>query len=384
MLTRTLAILTAVALGLLAEAPAHAQAASGPSVVLFWTSAGQADASARAALLPVVERAARRAGAVSADLSPPAAPAPVVADQVARAIAAYDAMRFSDAAFDLDAAAVIAAEQGGRGLGRDQLVDLFLYRALARTETGNTAGAWDDFVRAATLDPTRLLDPARFRPSAVKSFTLAVEEVKKRAAVALTVAAPAGSKVVIDGRPSGRDRVSESLLPGEHYVWVERPAAAPFARVVTLSAASELAVPEDAAQPPSDAELARRAARLGSGQVLVVALRRDGGVALVEMRSIGPRGATLRGVVRLGPSPEAGARDVERQMGRALRAMRSELARGSVATTTTPPPARWYQSRWLWLGIGVVATAAAFTPFVFDSGGGDSPTDAALDPSGLK
>jgi hypothetical protein len=386
LLTRTQAIVTALALGLLAEAPAHAQAASGPSVVLFWSSPGQADASARAALLPAVERAARRAGAVSADLSPAAAAAPAVAEQVARAITAYDAMRFADAAIELDAAAVTAAEQGGRGLGRDQLVDLFLYRALARTETGNTAGAWDDFVRAATLDSTRLLDPARFRPSAVKSFTLAVEEVKKRTAVSLTVAAPAGSKVVIDGRPSGRDRVSESLLPGEHYVWVERPAAAPFAKVVTLAAASELAVPEDAAEPPSDAELARRAARLGSGQMLVVALRRDGGVGVVELRSVGPRGSTLRGVVRLGPSPEAGARDVERQVARALRAMRSELARGAAGgTRATPPPARWYQSRWLWLGIGVVATAAALSPFVFNSdGGGDSPTDAALDPSGLK
>ena len=385
MLTRTQATLTAVAVGLLAGAPpAHAQAASGPSVVLFWSSPGQADAAARAVLLPAVERAARRAGAVSADLSPAAAPVPPVADQVARAITAYDAMRFADAAFELDAAAVTAAEQGGRGLGRDQLVDLFLYRALARTEAGNTAGAWDDFVRAATLDPTRLLDPARFRPSAVKSFTLAVEEVKKRAAVALTVAAPAGSKVVIDGRPSGRDRVSETLLPGEHYVWVERPAAAPFARVVTLAAPSELAVPEDAAQPPSDAELARRAARLGSGQILVVALRRDGGVALVEMRSVGRRGATLRGVVRLGASAEAGARDVERQMARALRAMHAELTRGTVGSKLAPPPARWYQNRWLWLGIGVVATAAALTPFVFDSDGGESPTDAALDPSGLK
>ena len=387
MLTRTPALLAVLALGLVAPVrAARAQAPSGPSVVLFWSSPGQADAAARTALLPAVERAARGAGALAADLSPAAPPAPPVAEQVTRAIAAYDGMRFSDAAFELDKAAAIAAEQGGRGLSREQLVDLFLYRALARTETGNTAGAWDDFVRAATLDPTRLLDPARFRPSAVKSFTLAVEQVKKRAAVALTVAAPAGSKVTIDGRPSGRDRVSESLLPGEHYVWVDRPAAAPFAHVVTLAAATELPVPDDAARPPADAELARRAARLGSGPLLVAALRRDGGVGVVEVRSIGPRGSTLRGVLRLGPSPEASARDLERMVARALRAMRGERARRATPGTGTaaPPPARWYQSRWLWLGIGVVATAAALSPFVLDSGGGGSPTDAALDPSGLK
>ncbi|HEU5056007.1 MAG TPA: hypothetical protein VFU21_05760 [Kofleriaceae bacterium] len=377
--------MTVLLLALAGVGPAYAQPASGPSVVLFWSSAGQADADARAALLPAVERAARAAGAVAADLSPAAPPVPATADMVARAIAAYDGMRFTDAAYELDRAAVAAAEHGGRGLSRDQLVDLFLYRALARTEAGNTAGAWDDFVRAATLDPTRLLDPARFRPSAVKSFTLAVEQVKKRAAVALDVSAPAGSKVVVDGRPTGRDRVSENLLPGEHYVWVERPAAAPFARVVTLAAATQVAVPEDAARPPGDAELARRAARLGSGPLLAVALRREGGVGLVELRSVGPRGATLRGVLRLGPSPEASARDLERSVLRALRAMRGELARAArPATVTAPPRERWYKNRWLWLGVGVVATAAALSPFVLSGDGGESPTDAALDPSALK
>lgn len=365
--------------------PAHAQEpAARPSVVLFWSSPGQADAAARVALLPAVERAARAAGAVSADLSPAVPAVPEVAEQVQRAIAAYDGMRFTDAVFELDKAAATAAEHGGRGLGRDALVDLFLYRALARTETGNTAGAWDDFVRAATLDPTRILDPARYRPSAVKSFTLAATEVKKRAAVAFTVTAPAGSKIHIDGRPSGGDRANESLLPGEHYLWVDRPSAAPFARVVTLAAPTQVPVPEDAAAPPDDAELARRAARLGSGPLLVVALRRDGGIGLVEMRSVGPHGSTLRGVLRLGPSPEASARDLEAAVARALRGMRGELARAARPAGGKPPPERWYKNRWLWLGVGVVVGAAALSPFVFDSSSGDSPTDAALDPSGLK
>lgn len=383
MLTRTapaLVVLLALA------GRAHAQVPAGPPVVLFWSSPGQADAAARAALFPAVERAARAGGAVSADLSPAPAPTPPVADQVAKAIAAYDGMRFSDAAFELDKAAATAAELGGRGLGREALVDLFLYRALARTETGNTAGAWDDFVRAATLDPARILDPARFRPSAVKSFTLAVDQVKKRSPVALAVKAPAGSKITVDGRPSGGDRVSEPLLPGEHYVWVERPSARPFGRTVTLATALELPVPEDAAAPPADAELARRAARLGSGPLLVVALRRDDGVATVELRSVGARGATLRGILRLGPSPQASARDVGAAVTRALRAMRGELARQGGQTATTPPVReRWYKNRWIWLGIGVVATAAALSPFVFDStDAAGTPSDAALDPGPLK
>jgi len=381
---RGLAALAALLLG--PARPAYAkEPAARPSVVLFWSSPGQADSAARAALLPAVERAARAAGAVSADLSPAAPAAPAVADQVTRAIAAYDGMRFTDAVFELDKAAATAGEHGGRGLAREGLVDLYLYRALARTETGNTAGAWEDFVRAATLDPTRILDPARYRPSAVKSFTLAVVEVKKRPAVALTISAPAGSKIHIDGRASAGDRVSENLLPGEHYVWVERPEAAPFARVVTLAAATELKVPDEAAAPPNDAELARRAARLGSGPLLVVALRRDGGIGLVELRSVGLHGSTLRGVLRLGPSPEASARDLEKAVARALRGIRGDLARaaGPVKTTSSPPE-RWYKNRWLWLAAGVVVTAAALSPFVFDSPSSESPTDAALDPSGLQ
>ncbi|HZJ70851.1 MAG TPA: hypothetical protein VFF36_07965, partial [Planctomycetota bacterium] len=90
MLTRTA---PALALLLALVRPAHAQAPAGPSVVLFWSSPGQADAAARAALFPAVERAARAGGAVSADLSPAAPPTPPVAEQVSKAIAAYDGMR---------------------------------------------------------------------------------------------------------------------------------------------------------------------------------------------------------------------------------------------------------------------------------------------------
>ncbi|HUS64102.1 MAG TPA: hypothetical protein VMZ28_06145, partial [Kofleriaceae bacterium] len=165
-------------------APADADA---PPVVFFWASASPSDAAARTALAPAVDGAARRGGAQAVDLSPPAQAAPAVADQVARAVSAYDAMRFPDAIFELDQAATAAAEHGARGLTREQLVDLFLYRGLARTETGDAPGAWSDFVRAAALDPARVLDPARFRPSAVKSFTRAVDEVKARPQVALTV-----------------------------------------------------------------------------------------------------------------------------------------------------------------------------------------------------
>lgn len=358
-------------------------------VVFFWSSPGQSD-DARP-LLTAIERAADDSGARVLDLSPRVAP-PDTASRVTRAVTAYDAMRFADAISELDAAAVTAAENGARGLGRDALVDLFLYRALARTESGDSTGAWSDFVRAATLDPTRVLDPARFRPSAVKSFARAVREVTARSPVELAVRSPAGSRVHIDGRPSGGDQISEALLPGEHYVWVERPDSPPFARTVTLAVASTLVVPDGAAGPPADAELRRRAARLGAGAALVVAMSRQDGIGTVELRSLEAGGARPRGAVVLGPSPEANARDLRRIATHALREQVAASRSGAVLLTTGSPPARrdeprWYQNRWLWLAAGAAAGALiAASPFLLDSSEQPGPpsNDAALDTGPLE
>ncbi len=357
-----------------------------PPVVFFWSSPGRALSETRQ-LLSAVQSAAAAVGARVLDLSPPAATPPDTAARVARAVTAYDAMQFADAIGALDAAALAAAEHGAWGLSREALVDLFLYRALARTESGDEAGAWTDFVRAATIDPSRVLDPARFRPSAVKSFGRAVREVSARQPVTLTVRAPSGSRIHIDGRSSGGETASEALLPGEHYVWVERPEAAPFGRTVTLAAAASLTAPDDAARLPEDAQLRRRAQRLAAGAPLVVALSRQGGIDTVELRSLDPGGAVPRGAVRLGPSPEANARDLRPVVERAL----SELAaaeRDRAELTTTLPGAtgerRWYHSRWLWVGVGAAAALVAVSPFLFDSSEPLRTNPAAVDLGSLE
>jgi hypothetical protein len=66
--------------------------------------------------------------------------------------------------------------------------------------------------------------------------------------------------------------------------------------------------------------------------------------------------------------------------------MRGELAKdGTRPDSGGRPRERWYQNRWLWLGVGVVVGAAALSPFVFDSSSGDAvPTAAALDPGPLE
>jgi hypothetical protein len=362
-------------------------------IVFFWSSPARS-ASETHRLLAAVEAAAAASGARVLDLSPPVATPPDAAIRVARAVSAYDSMRFDDAIAELDAAAADAAEHGAWGLSRDQLVDLFLYRALAKTESGDEAGAWGDFVRAATIDPARILDPARFRPSAVKSFVRAVRAVSARAPVALAIRAPSGSRIHIDGRAGGTDQLRESLRPGEHYLWVERPEAPPFARTVTLAGQLSLVVPDDAHRLPSDGELRQRAARLAAGTPLVVALSRQGGIDAAELRSLEPDGPRPRGVVRLGPSPEANARDLERSVARELRELRqrgeraaAERSRAMLVGAGRSPASdqrRWYHSRWVWLAVGAAGALLAVSPFLLDSSGGPGANEAALDPGPLE
>ncbi|HKE16626.1 MAG TPA: hypothetical protein VKB80_17255 [Kofleriaceae bacterium] len=369
-----------------AAAPAATEAVPAP-IVFFWSSPGRAEPEKRR-MLAAVQAAAAAAGARVFDLSPPAGDPPDAATRVSRAVAAYDSMRFADAIVELDAAASQAAEHGAWGLTRDALVDLFLYRALAKTESGDEAGAWSDFVRAATIDPARVLDPARFRPSAVKSFARAVQEAAARAPVALSVSAPASARIYIDGRASGGEQVSEALLPGEHYVWVARPEAAPFGRAITLAAPFALVVPDDAARLPVDRELRRRAGRLASGTPLVVALSRQGGIDAAELRSLDPDGTRGRGAVRLGPSPEANARDLGQVVERALREVAAADRSRPDLVAARPSPGtdrrRWYQSRWLWVAVGAAGALIAVTPFLLDSSDGTPGIPGTLDPGPLE
>ena len=99
-----------------AAAPAAADAVPAP-IVFFWSSPGRAEAQKRR-LLAAVQVAADQAGARVLDLSPPVASPPDAAIRVARAVAAYDSMRFADAISELDAAAAQASEHGAWGLSR--------------------------------------------------------------------------------------------------------------------------------------------------------------------------------------------------------------------------------------------------------------------------
>src|SRR5688500_10024013 len=108
---------------------------------------------ARIAVRGALGGAAQRRGTAMADLSPPDEPSASAALQLRRAIEAYQDFRYAEALASADSGLTEAAATGGLGLSSADLSDLLLYRALALGERGDATRAWDDFIRAATLDP---------------------------------------------------------------------------------------------------------------------------------------------------------------------------------------------------------------------------------------
>src|SRR5262249_3915411 len=144
--------------------------------------------------------------------------------------------------------------------------DLLLYRGLIATQRGDATAAWDALVAAATIDPTRILDPLRFPPRAVDAFERATEAVGQAARGQLSVDVPAGCTTVIDARA----HATTALRQAEHFVRVECPGATPYGAVAALSAAEQTLTPTLApSAAPADADLLPLAAGRHAGSLLV-------------------------------------------------------------------------------------------------------------------
>ena len=79
-----------------------------------------------------------------------------------------------------------------------QLAEIFPYRGLARLETPAAENAWDDLVQAARLDPSRVLDSARFPPRVVTAYRRAATESAEAPRAELVLYVPSGAVVRID------------------------------------------------------------------------------------------------------------------------------------------------------------------------------------------
>ncbi len=325
-------------------APAHA-APSVDAVVVWAPGVDRA---------PVVV-AARTAGVGVIDRSPPPAPAPAIAPLVARAIEAYDALALDDAWATLERARAEVDATGGGDLGPTALADLFMYRALVRTQRGDASGAWDEWSSAAVIAPERTLDPARFAPRAVADLERARAAVAARARVALEITDAVGCQLVLDGAATA---ATASVLMGNHWLRVSCPGAEPWGMRLAVSAATAtVSVAARRSLAPADDELLVVARGAGAHEFVTVVARGD----LVWIRRIG------------GDGRERDRRTVAVGDGGAVIA-------DAVAALMRPAAARvpWYRTRWAWAAGIAGATAAIAIPLTLIIAGGDAPTTATV------
>ncbi len=299
-----------------------------------------------------LDQVARRRGTVLLDLSPRAPAAPTAPESLRRAGEAYRDFRYDAALKLLESAMAEAARTGAAGLSPAELSDLFIDRALVFTQRGDTARAWEDFTAAATLAPTRKLDPVRFSPRVIETFDRAVAAVTADPPVTLAIDAPAACSAFIDGRPTGDQRTVQ-VRRGEHYARVEcpdRPAWGDRVLAQPDGAPVRPALPPEA-RPDRKAAL-ERARRRGARTAIwaVVAATNDHPTLSMELVDLA-RGKTLATVfARIGSQSAAEiATAADKLIDRIVAPPRPVIVAG---------PTHWYERPWVW-GIGGVLAASA-------------------------
>jgi hypothetical protein len=322
-------------------AAARAEAAPKADLVIVWT------AEPAPAITAGVADAARRADAAVIDVSPAAVTAPNARPLVTSGIYAYGALEFDAALTALDDAAEEVDRTGGAGLDRVALADLFLYRALVHVQRGDDARSWDDFVSAATVDPTRVLDPARFPPRAVEQHGRAITAVAARERSTLTLS-PAGCQVELDGAAVAGETID--LAFGRHWLRATCAGHQPAGRRIDVDRAQlAIDVAGPVLAPPSDDELAIQGRTAGARALVVVAIQN--GIAVV--RRLAPDGHELeRQSITLGTSADAGH------------------VADAVTRMLVPPvrTQRWYKSKWVWAAAGAAVATAILLPFALRGG----------------
>lgn len=376
---RALVLAAWTVLGLVSPALA---APKPPPLIVFHAPDGEP--AEIAAVRDALVRLARAAGTAFLDLSPPPPAPPAAPAHLRRAIEAYDALRYDEALAALEQGVAEAAATGAAGLEPAELSDLLLYRALVHTQRSDGTRAWEDFVRAATVDPTRRLDPYRFPPRTVEAFQRAVDQVRAARRGTLTVEAPAGCTVAVDGRDV--TAAPPKLPHGEHYVRVECPGAPAWgARVVLAEDAQRLAAAPAAPAAPTTAEIAQLARTRGSAAVVWAEVTASPGAPpTVWLRLVDAATGAVKqqSVVALAtggaatPDAEAAAkRLVETEMG-VLREPEPRV----IVRQLPPEPVPWYKRPWFWGAVGVAAATVVLVPLLVE----DLPPDSLeIRPGGL-
>lgn len=237
-------------------------------------------------------------------------------------------LAFADALKQLDAVAGEIAATGGVGLGTTDLGDLYLYRGMAiakadwkperSVDAATSARAFEDYVRAATLVPDRVLNPRETPLQVLDDWQKAVAEVQQRPRGTLIVRGNARARITLDGRipASGPDGATFKDLPyGEHLVHVEEIGRVPWGTGALVNTpTSDVVIPARAALTLDDATAAAHARRMGAKFALVGELKlgeREPALQLrlvditgirhdaTEVPLLGERGTLDAGIMRL-------------------------------------------------------------------------------------
>ncbi len=208
-------------------------------------------------------------------------------------------LAFDDARKQLNDAAEKAAMTGCAGLTTDEISNLYLSRAMAiaradwkperSVDEATRVRAYEDYVRAATVTPNRVLHPNDYPPQVIEDWAKAIAEIKQRPQGTLTISGSPAALVIFDGQPplSARGGVTFKGPYGEHYVAVEEPGRARWGSTVLVNApSSEVPVPARAALTLDDAVAASHALRQGAKFALVGELRLGEGPPELQLRLV--------------------------------------------------------------------------------------------------
>jgi hypothetical protein len=349
-----------LAVALIAVFPSPGLARPAVQPVFVRTSLDPGERAAQAAL----EAESRRHGwgaAIAVDVAGP--PRPIAAAALAAGLTAVGELRLVDALAALNRAADDAVLTGAAGLTTAQLTDIYLYRAIVRRrlQPAETALAWEDFVRAATFSPERVLDPGRVPPAAIETWNRAAAEVQRRPQGALIVRAPAEATIAIDGRAAVR---SPALVPGlrhgEHLIRVEEPGRLPWAASVPLAGPTlEVEVPVRPELALDDAAAADLVRRGDAAFALVAQQKSRHGEPVLELRLVeaASRQRRAEALVTLTRSGELAA-----AMDRMATTARASEPGGRppppALSSAVPAPPRPSRTR-LWTAVAVAGALAA-------------------------
>ncbi len=306
----------------------------------------------------------RREGGAFVDLRDAAPEPPVAAAELARAVAAYQAFDYGRAMGHLQGAFDDAEKTGALGLSPEELCDLFIVRAMVRHGQGDAAAAWQDFVSAATIEPSRHLDAVRYSPSNVASFERARELVSQGSLTELTISSNAECSVFVDARKVASDQ-AQRLPDGVHFVRVECPGSPAHVEQVKLTGGQrELQVRPTPVPAPTRTSLLALATERGFQNLIWTHIVESPGApptAIFELlHADGSKVASTS--IAIGEATET-RRTALLALSRLLDAL--QPAPIEVVPVTRPTP--WYRKPWFWASVGAAASAAVILPFALQS-----------------